>query len=55
MQLFLHGLQPLRQHGDDLVEVAHDAEGHKGDAADDFACAFHCVSEKFLMVSVGVF
>ena len=28
-------------------EGPYDAEGHKGDAPDDFACAFHCVREMF--------
>ncbi len=42
---------------DDVEELQgpEDAEGYEGDAADDFAGAFHCVREMFLMVSVGVF
>ena len=42
---------------DDVEEFEgpDDAEGQEGDAADDFAGAFHCVGELFLMVSVGVF
>ena len=35
MGLFLHGLQALGEHGDNLVEVAHDAEvGHLEDGGE---------------------